>query len=368
MNNPKISVIIPVYNVEQYLRECLDSVVNQTFRDIEIICIDDGSIDNSLAILEEYAAKDCRFIVIHQENAGQSTARNKGLDIAKGEYIFFVDSDDTINLSTVEKAYNCASESDSELAMFYNDSVNLSSIDSPCFVSETTEDLLSKTKKAFFQGPGPCKFLWKRSLINRLNLRFIHGIKFEDVPFVLKGALNSNKISVLPEVLYYYRVNENSTTRSYNNHFCDYAALAYQKALDDIGNLNLTDECLQIIYRQKLLWIWYGYFYRTPKELLRQFRKNIKSCVFPKEVEWIKSNQLGLTTQQRTFFLSIYGDFITRLVSRIKIAKYKFADRVVRMLISHSPWLQQTLESVDTQRETIQKLHEQLDSQNDKQK
>lgn len=93
---PLITVIVPVYNVEKYLRRCLDSIIRQTYQNLEILCIDDGSIDNSGEICEQYAARDARIKVIHQENQGLSTARNRGLDAAEGEYIAFVDSDDYI--------------------------------------------------------------------------------------------------------------------------------------------------------------------------------------------------------------------------------------------------------------------------------
>ena len=102
---PKVSVIIPIYNVEKYLRECLDSVVNQTLKDIEIICINDGSTDNSLAILEEYASKDSRIILLNQENQGQGVARNNGIKISKGEYTAFIDPDDWVELDYLEIAY-----------------------------------------------------------------------------------------------------------------------------------------------------------------------------------------------------------------------------------------------------------------------
>ena len=105
---PKISVIVPVYNVELYLYQCLDSIINQTFKDIEIICINDGSTDNSGKVLEEYAQKDDRVKVLTQENQGQAVARNKGLDIAKGEYIYFVDSDDFIHPQTLEIMHSVA--------------------------------------------------------------------------------------------------------------------------------------------------------------------------------------------------------------------------------------------------------------------
>lgn len=97
-----ISVIIPVYNVESYLKRCLDSVINQSYQDLEIILIDDGSTDNSSKICDEYASNDPRVIVIHKQNAGQAAARNDGINIAKGEYIAFVDSDDWIELDMYE--------------------------------------------------------------------------------------------------------------------------------------------------------------------------------------------------------------------------------------------------------------------------
>ena len=99
----KVSIIIPVYNVEKYLKKCLDSVINQTYKDIEIICVNDGSKDGSENILKEYATKDSRIKIIEKKNGGLSSARNAGLDVASGEYCYFVDSDDWIELNTIEK-------------------------------------------------------------------------------------------------------------------------------------------------------------------------------------------------------------------------------------------------------------------------
>ena len=108
MSDPKISIIIPVYNVEKYLRECLDSCVNQTLENIEIICVDDASPDNSIKILEEYQAKDSRIRIFrHEENKNLGAARNTGLANATGEYVWFVDSDDYIELNMVEELLKC---------------------------------------------------------------------------------------------------------------------------------------------------------------------------------------------------------------------------------------------------------------------
>ena len=105
---PKVSVIVPVYNVEPYLKECLNSIIKQTLKEIEIICVDDGSTDNSLEIMKEYAKKDKRFTIITQKNLYAGVARNAGLSVAKGEYLSFLDSDDFFELTMLEKMYKKA--------------------------------------------------------------------------------------------------------------------------------------------------------------------------------------------------------------------------------------------------------------------
>ena len=115
---PQISVVLPVYNVEEYLRQCLDSLANQTFEDFEVICVNDGSGDSSLSILEEYASEDERFKIISQENKGLSGARNTGMDHIKGKYTIFVDSDDWLELNALEKLYNKITALDSDILMY----------------------------------------------------------------------------------------------------------------------------------------------------------------------------------------------------------------------------------------------------------
>lgn len=124
---PKVSVVIPVYNTEAYLRQCLDSVVNQTLEDIEIICVDDGSTDGSLAILEEYAAADPRMTILRQQNQYAGVARNNGMARARGKYLMFWDSDDYFDLTALEKMYNQAEADEADICVcggkrFYEDS------------------------------------------------------------------------------------------------------------------------------------------------------------------------------------------------------------------------------------------------------
>ena len=113
----KISIIVPVYNTEKYLEKCLNSLISQTLEDIEILCINDGSTDNSIKILEQYANRDSRIKIINKKNAGVSAARNTGISQAKGEYLGFVDSDDYVDLNFYEKLYNTAKEYNASIAV-----------------------------------------------------------------------------------------------------------------------------------------------------------------------------------------------------------------------------------------------------------
>jgi glycosyltransferase involved in cell wall biosynthesis len=119
---PKVTIIVPVYNVELYLKECLDSLICQSLSDIEIICVDDGSTDNSPTILSEYSSADNRISIVTKENGGLSSARNAGVNVAKGEYIYFLDSDDRISRETIEYSYNIAKMNELDLLLFDGDS------------------------------------------------------------------------------------------------------------------------------------------------------------------------------------------------------------------------------------------------------
>ena len=117
----KISVIIPVYNAEKYLRECLDSVIGQALQDIEIICVDDGSTDSSLSVLQKYAAKDTRLKIVVQANQGAAAARNVGMAVAQGEYLAFLDADDLYCPEALQTAYACATKSNADMVVFEAD-------------------------------------------------------------------------------------------------------------------------------------------------------------------------------------------------------------------------------------------------------
>lgn len=215
-NTPKISVIIPVYNVEKYLRQCLDSIVNQTLQEIEIICINDGSSDSSQEILEEYAAKDKRITVLKQQNSGQGAARNHGMKIATAPYMYFVDSDDWIDLHCLEKLYTKMSETDADICTLgvyaYDETlkqfVNLYYLSMGCYKNRPAEICCWRDiKSTIFRRWGPPFKIYKTKFLRQNNILFPQGVQFEDVMFHLRCMILAQKITFCDENLAYYRRN-----------------------------------------------------------------------------------------------------------------------------------------------------------------
>ena len=209
----KVSVIIPVYNTEKFLRKCLDSVCNQTLQDIEIICINDCSTDGSLEILREYARKDNRIKLIELfENGGAAKARNIGIDIAHGEYIGFVDSDDFVDLDFYEKLYKKAVETgaDAVKGKLYLYDINTNKVYLEAWID--INDSVKKNKANFYFTFTTA--IYKSSLIKEYNIRFLEGlIHFEDPYFTIMAAIHYNKLEVIDDAKYYYINNPNSTSR-----------------------------------------------------------------------------------------------------------------------------------------------------------
>lgn len=209
---PKISIIIPVYNVEKYIRECLDSILCQTFSDFEVLLIDDGSPDKSGDICDEYATKDPRFKVFHKPNGGVSSARNLGLENAQGEWVLFVDADDVIYNDCLEKCYNIATEDNLDLLQFKFDR----EINKRNPQNNITSEVLSSADFLNIRHNvcAACSFI-KTSIIRDNSIRFNTNIKLaEDQLFILHAIKNSNRTKITNDVLYYYRPNEQSATNT----------------------------------------------------------------------------------------------------------------------------------------------------------
>lgn len=211
MSHPLISVIIPVYNVEPYLRQCLDCIINQTYTNLEIILVDDGSPDNCPHICEEYAAKDNRIIVIHKENGGLSDARNAGLDICKGEYISFVDSDDLLDINAINSMYNASKDASIIIAntkVFIGDDLPYRNKNTLCQDNDYkilySDDLLLSLCK---DGPIHLRSVWGKLFKKDLfqNIRFPKGKLYEDMYVNYLLYFYAAKNTFISTPLYYYR-------------------------------------------------------------------------------------------------------------------------------------------------------------------
>ena len=212
--SPLVTIIVPVYNVEAYLRRCIDSITNQTHANLEIILVDDGSSDNSSRICDMYAAADPRVIAIHKENEGQSKARNVGLDRAQGEYISFVDSDDLIENNYVENMLrNAVSDNADVVVSGYrivkDDGSEHCSAPNEMFL-KTNIEVLRAFCKCIFQ-PTPCAKLYSAQFISRNGLRFSEGVIYEDQLWTCAWAQKASRVHLIPKAMYNYCVREGST-------------------------------------------------------------------------------------------------------------------------------------------------------------
>lgn len=294
---PAISIIIPMYNVEKYLRRCLDSVKNQTFSDFQAICVDDGSPDNSGKIAEEYAKKDKRFIVIHKENGGLSDARNVGMKYAKGEYIMYLDSDDFIHPQTMEIAYAMAIRNESDIVSFTYDRIyrprlmvmhklgmNTDDIrpwrigkkyDVKKIKSRTTNDVFeyaterahnagNKNRRWLIKHCQVWKNMYRKSLIE--DTPFIKGILFEDFPWWSAIMLKAPRVTIINLPLYYYLPNFGGIVLSAKQlrimqSLCTGISNAYSLYKKSASDYQMK------MWQEKFMWLFVNWAYRKIKYL-----------------------------------------------------------------------------------------------------
>ena len=236
MANPKVSIVIPIYNVERYLRQCLDSVVNQTLKDIEIICVDDGSTDSSPDIIKEYVDKDPRVKVITKPNSGYGNSMNRGFNMAEGEYIGIVESDDYAELNMFERLYEIASKNDLDViksSFYFYYSVPKEKNEKMEIVSKVREGVTfcpSRDFKApmemveFFNiKPSIWSAIYRKDFIREHNIRFLEtpGAAFQDSSFNFKVMSLAQRVQLTREAFLHYRQdNESSSINSPGKVFC----------------------------------------------------------------------------------------------------------------------------------------------------
>ena len=216
---PKVSVIVPVYNVEKYLEKCLNSLVNQTINDIEIIVVNDESPDNSQRIIDDFETRyPDKVKKIVKKNGGQGSARNEGLKVATGEYIGYVDSDDYVSNDMFEKMYNAAKKDDSDIVIagFYVVSESGNVLNQEVFKCEKNVTTIEETKEVLFDKTAIWNKIYRASLLKNSNVEFVSKKWYEDFDFTINTLILAKRFSIIEEPLYYYLLRQNSTMNNSN--------------------------------------------------------------------------------------------------------------------------------------------------------
>ena len=332
---PKISVIVPVYNVEKYLNKCLDTIISQTFSDIEIICVNDGSTDNSRKILEEYKNKDSRIVIVDKKNGGLSSARNAGMKVAKGEFISFIDSDDWLEETMLEKLYNSMTtlKTDITICAVHQFDESKQEIDDSCeyftlgYFDESFDNKVFSYKDTKSFLTNVCVMAWnklyRKSFLDECKAEFPDGLIFEDGPFFFSIFFKTQRVSIVRDFLYYYRINRTgSIIKKGGKQFFDIIDVV-NLMCNSLKKLPDFEEVKYQFFHQKLDDIHYRFelipLYMKDK-FARKFRKN--SCLLDEKLfDYSKIEKDYPYTYKSIFVLkhpfSAYAHYKRRIITRL---------------------------------------------------
>lgn len=319
---PKVSIVVPMYNVEEYLDRCIESLLNQTYKDIEIICVDDGSPDKSGEIAEGYAEKDSRLKVVHKENAGLGYARNTGIENSTGKYVVFIDSDDYISGNLVEELVNAAEKQGADTVIAGHSRVKGDSItEIPNPIAGKTfkgKDILSEV---LYKMVGPLgdgsdsinmaawRVLYSLDIIREYNLRYPSEREFisEDIIFDLKYYRYSKVVSGIKNCGYMYCMNPGSLTERYNAERFEKGRILFEekkRLIKEIGDYSGNVK------------------FRTEESFLRYSRYAIKS-----EVKFAKEN--GKAAAKKNLMAIISNETLSEMVTNHNNKLKSKIDKVV---------------------------------------
>ena len=332
---PLISIIVPIYNVSKYLDRCMDTLLNQTIKNIEIIMVDDGSPDDCGIKCDAYAEKDKRVVVIHKQNAGLGMARNSGLEIARGKYVGFVDSDDFVELNMYKDMYDTLkkNESDTCYCRYYDVSFDGTKhiakefYKKSLYKGEEVKEILlgmvgSKNEEAgdVELGMSVWKGLYSMELIKKYNLLFPSEREYisEDIVFHMEYLKYAKCVSIVPKCYYNYCDNGNSLTKSYKANRFEMEKKLFEKEIKELENIFSLDEFEQRIYKAFMgrvrICIRQEFRINPCKELIKKNVREICSDKLVQEVlnrfEYKKCGLLKyvcnkLILKKKVFFLSI---------------------------------------------------------------
>ena len=297
--HPLLSVIVPVYNTERYLTTCLESILDQIYSNIEVIVVDDGSTDESGKICDEIAKRDSRVTVIHKDNAGLSSARNIGIQVASGKYIAFVDSDDYLRKDTLEKLINTALETNSDIVisnyyLYFHDGNDIKHLKHmPKKKTYSNNEVINLMLLNRIQGHVWNK-LFKYSLLNKINFEFEKDRIIEDIFPIFKAVNSASKIVYIDEALYFYRQREESLVNKRNKKLTEdyhHAAISIIKYIKE-NKIKVKEESLRAFKAEVFSYFIYHYTNEDIKNNYKSFKKskynnlnmNLKEFIFLKEV------------------------------------------------------------------------------------
>ena len=323
MENKKISIIVPVYNMEQYLERCVDSILAQTYANIEVILVDDGSKDSSYEICECYAEKDCRVKVVHKENGGLSSARNAGIDVATGEYIGFVDSDDYISPRMYELLAEKLGDSECEIANVMYVRIDEDGKTTPSKVPHNTNKEISSlqfTKELMLHtgDVSVCTKLFRAEIFD--DIRFPDGKLNEDLIFMLQVFTCVKKVAFVSYVGYYYFTRSGSISGGYGRAVIDMVGNSLvAKNMVDVSQPSLKKETARFALFQHMAYL-----------LLIPENEAVKSnCVYQDAKKYLRENVLrGMFNKYLTLKNKL--TIVLLAVSPITTAKYYQKKRAKR--------------------------------------
>ena len=313
----KVSVIVPVYNVEEYLEKCLDSLAHQTLKDMEVIIVNDGSPDNSQKIIDKYVKKYSNMHGYIKENGGLSDARNYGLKYVNGEYIAFLDSDDYVSLDMYEKMYEKAKENDYDLVLcdinyIYPDKV----LRVNSGVNTDTEDI----KKTYLTiHPAAWNKIFKRDLFNN-KIYFKRGVWFEDVEFIYRMLPYVKKIGVIHETYNQYIQREGSITNTINRKIYDYID-NMNGVVDYYKKNNLYQE-----YQKELEYAYVRYLYATFIKSVMKYNNSDYNEAVCKAIENVKK-YFPHYRKNKYFYKSLKGIYLVMFNKILAKILYKLRSK-----------------------------------------
>jgi glycosyltransferase involved in cell wall biosynthesis len=339
----KVSVVIPVYNVANYVGECLSSICRQTLEDIEIICIDDCGQDDSMSVIENYAKKDSRIrIVRHNHHKGLGAARNSGLNVVRGEYVGFVNSDDYISLDYYESLYSVAEANDADIVqslimLFFEENHEVKSYnlnkDILCFDSTKADDLIEKfIKMDLYYCAGMCwNKIFRTEMIRKYNITFSKGLYGEDNLFVIRAAFYSNKIMPISKIsiFYYCRQRRGSIVKLANKKLHFDILFTHKDIVSFLNRIQISKREYLFIFSRLMDRIYWEYgkllgnqaLLKYRYEFIKQWKQLVYCCLYPEGFGYFKDRE-----RRSAFVLpgktirKFFNEVIVIFIQSIKIA------------------------------------------------